>query len=167
MLEKKIEDALNKQIAYEAYASNSYLSMASWCEKEGLRGSALFLYGQSEEEREHMMKIIKYVNTAGGHAKVSPLKEPLYHYDSLSHVFELAFEHETHVTKQINQLAELTLNNKDYTSFHFLQWFLEEQVEEENLFRTILDIIKHGGKDARSLLMIDNEIGKMRETVKS
>ena len=163
MLSKKVEEALNKQVAYEVYASSSYLSMASWCEKEGLRGTASFLYAQSEEEKTHMLKIFRYINEAGGHALSPALKEPPNKYNSINHVFELALEQEINVTNQINKLVELSLDTQDYASFHFLQWFVEEQLEEEKLFRMILDIIKLAGKEGRSLLLIDNEIGKLRE----
>ncbi len=163
MLSKKVEEALNKQVAYEVYASSSYLSMASWCEKEGLRGTASFLYAQSEEEKTHMLKIFRYINEAGGHALSPALKEPPNKYNSINHVFELALEQEINVTNQINKLVELSLVTQDYASFHFLQWFVEEQLEEEKLFRMILDIIKLAGKEGRSLLLIDNEIGKLRE----
>ena len=162
MLLKEIEAALNAQIANEAYASNSYLSMASWCEKKGLRGSAAFMYEQSEEEREHMMRMIKYVNEAGGHAKVSALKEPPYVYKSISQVFELALQHEIHVTQSINKIVDLSLSKKDYGTFNFLQWYVAEQHEEEHLFNSILDIIQISGTEGRGLLLLDNEIARLR-----
>lgn len=163
MLSKKIATALNEQIAKEAYASHYYLAMASWCEKEGLRGCAGFLYEQSEEELEHMMKLFRYVNAAGGHALVAALKEPPNAYKSISHVFQLALEHEIGVTKSINKLVELCFTEKDYSSFNFLQWYVSEQHEEEKLFNSILDVIKITGADARGLLLIDNEVAKFRE----
>ena len=164
MIHKKIEDAINEQIANEAYASSSYLSMASWCEITGLRGAAGFFYEQSDEERVHMLKMVKYINEAGGHALVPSIKEPQATYKSLNEAFEISLKQEQTVTKQINKLVDLSLESKDYASFHFLQWFVEEQLEEERLFRTILDVIKLGGADPRSsLLLIDNEIAKIRE----
>ena len=162
MIHKKIEEAVNEQIANEAYASSSYLSMASWCEKQGLRGAAGFFYQQSDEERVHMLKMVKYVNEAGGHALVSMIKEPPSSYKSINEAFEIALDQERSVTKQINKLVDLSLETKDYASFHFLQWFVEEQLEEEKLFRLILDVIKLAGKDPRSLLLVDNEIAKIR-----
>ena len=163
MLSKKIEAALNEQIAREAYAANYYLAMASWCEKGGLRGCAGFMYEQSEEELEHMMKLFRYVNAAGGHSLVSAIKEPPPTYKSISHVFELALEHEIGVTKSINKLVELCFDEKDYSSFNFLQWYVSEQHEEEKLFNSILDVIKIAGTDGRGLLLLDNEIAKLRE----
>ena len=160
MLDKKIEKTLNDQIAKEAYASSSYLAMASWCETKALLGSSSFFYTQSQEERGHMLKLIKYVNETGGHALVPALKEPLNKYQSLRHAFEVSLTQEMDVTKSINNLVELSLESKDYTTFNFLQWYVAEQHEEENLFRTILDIINMGGKEDQSLLIIDNEIAK-------
>lgn len=166
MLSKKIETALNEQIAKEAYASNYYLAMASWCEKSGLRGCAAFMYQQSEEELEHMMRLLRYVNAAGGHALVSEIKEPSNAYKSISQVFQLALEHEIGVTKSINKLVELCFSEKDYSSFNFLQWYVSEQHEEEKLFNSILDVIKIAGTDGKGLLLIDNEISKLRENGK-
>ncbi len=162
MLSKKVEEALNKQIAMEAYASSSYLSMASWCEKEGLRGCAGFLYEQSNEERVHMMKILRYINDAGGHALVPALKEPPNKYNSMSHVFEVSLEQEAEVTQSIYKLVDMAFTAKDFATFNFLQWYVVEQLEEEKLFRTILDIIKLAGKEGQPLLLIDTEIGKLR-----
>lgn len=163
MLTKKVEEALNHQIAYEAYASSSYLSMASWCEVQGLRGATAFFYAQSAEERVHMLKIIRYINIAGGHALIPAVKEPANAYKSLKDVVETSLHQEQDVTKQINKLVELSFEAKDFATHHFLQWYVAEQLEEENLFTTILNIIKLGGKDEqRSLLIIDNEIAKIR-----
>ncbi len=163
MLSKKIETALNEQIVKEAFAANSYLAMASWCEKSGLRGCAGFMYEQSEEELEHMMKLFRYVNAAGGHAVVSAIKEPSNTYKSISDVFQSALEQEIGVTKSINKLVELCFEEKDYSSFNFLQWYVAEQREEEKLFNSILDVIKISGSDGRGLLLLDNEIAKLRD----
>lgn len=162
MLTKKMEQALNDQLAKEAYASNYYLAMASWCEKTGLRGSAGFMHEQSVEEREHMMKLVKYINEVGCHALAPEIKQPPNSYKSITHVYELALEHEINVTKSINKLVELALTSKDYGTFNFLQWFVAEQHEEENLFRNILDLIKITGTEGRGVFLIDNEIGKLR-----
>jgi len=167
MLTKKVEKALNEQIGYEGYASSSYLSMASWCEKEGLRGCTAFFYEQAAEEREHMLKLVRYINGAGGHAHVPAIKEPPATYKSIKHIFELSLEQERDVTKQINKLVELTFGAKDFTSYNFLQWYVEEQLEEETLFNSILDIIKLAGKEEKSLLLIDNEISKVRSELKA
>lgn len=164
MISKKIAEALNGQVAKEAYAANSYLSMASWCEQQGLHGCAAFLYDQSEEEKGHMMKLFKYINAAGGQAMAPEVKEPPHIYESLTHVFETALEQEQGVSESINKLVDLCFHSQDYASFHLLQWYVEEQVEEENLFKSILDMIKlAGGQTSKNLLFIDSEIRRLKE----
>lgn len=167
MLNKKILDALNEQIEYEAYASSSYLAMASWCEKEGLRGCTGFFYEQSGEEREHMLKIIRYINGAGGHAVIPAVEEPQAEYKSIKDVFETSLKQEQGVSKQIYKLVELSFNTKDFGTYHFMQWYVAEQLEEENLFKMTLDIIRIAGEEERSLLLIDNEIAKVRASAET
>ncbi len=162
MLSKKIEQALNSQIIKEAHASNSYLSMASWCETQGLRGSASFFYAQSDEERQHMLKLVRYINETGGHALIQDIKEPKETYKSIKDVFELSLEQERGVTESINELVELTFSSKDYATFHFLQWYVEEQHEEESLFKSILDLINVAGTQEKNLLFLDKEIAGLR-----
>ena len=162
MLNKRVEKALNDQIAKEAYASNSYLAMASWCERKALRGCTGFFYTQSEEERQHMLKLIKYVNDSAGEAVIPALAQPKENYDSVKDLFEISLKQERDVTASINNLVELAFSVKDHASYNFLQWYVSEQHEEESLFKTILDLIHLAGKDNQSLLLLDMEIGKMR-----
>ena len=161
MLSKRVEKALNEQIAKEAYASNSYLAMASWCERKALRGCTGFFYTQSEEERQHMLKLIKYVNDSAGEAVIPALAQPKENYDSVKDLFEISLKQERDVTASINNLVELAFSVKDHASYNFLQWYVSEQHEEESLFKTILDLIHLAGKDNQSLLLLDMEIGKM------
>ncbi len=161
MLSKRVEKALNDQIAKEAYASNSYLAMASWCERKALRGCTAFFYTQSQEERQHMLKLIKYVNDSAGEAKIPAIAEPKENYDSISDLFTISLKQERDVTASINNLVELAFSVKDHASYNFLQWYVSEQHEEESLFKTILDLIHLGGKEHQSLLLLDLEIGKL------
>ena len=161
MLSKKIEKALNDQIATEANASYYYLALASWCDKEGLNGSAGFLYGQSVEEREHMLKLFKYINEAGGHALAPEIKKPPHQYGSMEKIFEGALKRELNTTKEINKLVDQCLKEKDYSTSNFLQWYVTEQHEEEALFRSILDKINLIGVDGKGIYFIDKEIGSM------
>jgi ferritin len=163
MIADKIQGALNRQIAEENYASQYYLAMASWCGKHGLQGSSKFLYLHASQEREHMMKLFRYVNDAGGHARVSAVQEPPAEFKSISNVMELVLEHERRLTSAINTLVETCLSEKDYSTFNFLQWYVAEQHEEERLFTSILDLIKITGTDGRGLFLIDKEIGKLSE----
>src|SRR5262245_6221091 len=142
MLTKKIEKVLNEQIEMEGYASNYYLSAASWCDSRSLEGCASFLYRHADEERMHMMKLFIYINDAGGHALVPGFKQPPTKFESLHTLFSEVFDHEVQVTKSINKLVEICLKEGDYSTHHFLQWYVDEQHEEEKLFRTILDKIK-------------------------
>lgn len=160
MLSAKMVKALNHQIAEEAYASHYYLAMASWCDKSGLRGSAKFLYAHGEQERQHMLKLFHYVNDAGGHAVIQAVKEPPAKFKSISDVFNLMLEHERFVTKAINNLVDICLEEKDYSTFNFLQWYVAEQHEEERLLNSILDLIRIAGVEGRGLFLIDKEIEK-------
>lgn len=166
MQSKKIEDALNKQIELEGYASFTYLAMAGWCENEGLEGCAKFLYRQSDEEREHMMRIFHYINEVDGNAITPAIKQPQIEYKSVQNLFEQVYQQEQKVTHSINNIVAMCYEEKDHSTLNFLQWYVEEQREEEGLMRTILDKIKLIGTGAQSLYFIDNElerINKMEE----
>lgn len=162
MLSKRMEKALNKQIAEEAQASHYYLAMASWCDKSGLHGSARFLYTHAEQERAHMMKLFHYVNDAGGHAQIGALDASETEFKSLEAVLKLVLKNEQHVTAQINQLVDLCLAERDHSTFNFLQWYVAEQHEEELQLTRILDLIKITGLDGRGLYHVDKEIGSMK-----
>ena len=149
MLSKKIEEALNKQVTVEASSSQVYLAMASWAETLGFEGVATFMYAHSDEEREHMLKLIKFINERGGHAKVSQLDAPPAEFGS---------QHEVKVSKSINDLVDITLQEKDYATHNFLQWYVSEQIEEEALARNILDKIKLIGDDKGGLYLFDNDV---------
>ncbi len=164
MLTKKIEEALNKQVTVEAESSQVYLAMASWAEVKGLEGVAQFMYTHSDEEREHMLKLIKFLNERGGHAKVSPLAAPPTEFGSFKDMFEKLFEHEVKVSKSINDLVHITLQEKDYATHNFLQWYVSEQIEEEALARTILDKINLIGDDKGGLYLFDNDIKQLAVT---
>ena len=153
-----MKKALNDQVTMEGYASSYYLSMACWCETTGYEGAAGLFYAQSDEERQHMLKLIKYVNERGGHAIVPELKKPPKVFDCLSHVFQNLLDHEILVTKKINEVVDLCLKNKDYTTHNFMQWYVAEQIEEEALARTILDKLKLIGDDKGGLYLFDRDI---------
>jgi ferritin len=161
MLSKKIQDALNAQVAEEASTSHYYLSMASWCDKSGLQGSAKYLYQQSEQEKMHMMKLFHYVNDAGGHALAPAVKQPVSEFKSLPEIFELVLDHERHVTKTINGLVAACVEEKDYPTFNFLQWYVAEQHEEERQLKLIIDLIKITGTDGKGIFFIDKEVAKL------
>jgi ferritin len=164
MLKGKIEDALNAQIKTEAESSQIYLAMASWAETEGLGGSAQFLYKHSDEERMHMLKIVQYVNERGGKAIVPELSKPDMDYKSLTNLFQTLLNHEVAVSAEINNLVDVCLNEKDYTTHNFMQWYVAEQIEEEALARTIMDKLKMIGEDKGGLYLFDRDIESISVT---
>lgn len=163
----KVIEALNSQIEKEAYSSQFYLSMASWAETQGLSGTATFLYDQSDEERFHMLKLIKFVNERGGKAVISGLETPPAEFDSIVNVFELLLEHEISVTESINQLVDVCLQEKDYSTHNFVQWYVSEQLEEEAQARTILDKVRMIGNDKAGLYLFDRDLENSSITVES
>ncbi|PCI35623.1 MAG: ferritin [Flavobacteriaceae bacterium] len=167
MISDSIQTALNKQIRIEAESSQIYLAMASWAELQGLEGVAQFMYTQSEEERMHMLKLFRYVNERGGHAKVSPLNGPDLEFGSFKEMFETLFNHEIFVSESINELVHLTFENKDYATHNFLQWYVAEQIEEEAQARMILDKIKLIGDNNAGLYLFDNDIKQISAAAQS
>ncbi|MFI0429824.1 ferritin [Mariniflexile sp. HMF6888] len=158
MLSKNIEKALNNQIRIEAESSQIYLAMACWAEVKGLEGVAGFMYKQSQEERDHMLKLVKYVNERGGHAQVSALAAPNVTFNSFKEMFEELYKHEVFVSESINELVHISLQEKDYSTHNFLQWYVAEQIEEEAMARTILDKINLIGDDKGGLYLFDRDI---------
>lgn len=158
MLSKAIEKALIEQIKIEAESSQVYLSMACWAEVKGLEGIAQFMYKQSDEERMHMLKLVKFVNERGGHAIISALKQPNTEFGNFKSMFEELYHHELFVSKSINELVHIALEEKDYATHNFLQWYVAEQVEEEAQAKTILDKINLIGDDKGGLYLFDRDI---------
>ncbi len=161
MLSKKIEEALNKQVTIEAESSQVYLAMASYAENLGFEGVSQFMYAHSDEEREHMLKLIKFINERGGHAKVSELSAPPTEFGSFKDMFQNLFNHEVMVSKTINDLVDVSLQEKDYATHNFLQWYVSEQIEEEALARNILDKINLIGDDKSGFYLFDNDIKQL------
>jgi len=161
MLSNKVSNALNAQIELEASSSQYYLAMASWAETQGLNGISAFLYGHADEERMHMLKLIKFVNERGGHGVVPSLKQPPATFKSVKSVFEEILKHEIKVTNEINGLVDITLKEKDYTTHNFLQWYVGEQIEEEALARQIVDKLKLIGDDKGGLYFFDRDLEAM------
>ncbi len=158
MLSKTIEKALNEQIKIEASSSQVYLAMASWAEIQGFEGVSSFMYAHSDEERMHMLKLVKFVNERGGHARISTLEAPPAKFGSFKEMFQTLFDHEVMVSSKINELVDITLKEKDYATHNFLQWYVAEQIEEEALARTILDKINLIGDDKGGLYLFDNDV---------
>lgn len=158
MVSQKMIDALNEQIALEGYASFLYLSMAAWCDKEGLEGCTEFMHRQSAEEREHMLRIFRYLSEVDAHALTPQIKQAPHEFESIQEMFKQVYTHEQKVTNSIHKLMSIAVEENDYTTNNFLQWYIAEQREEEDLMRKILDKIKLIGDGPSSLYYIDNEI---------
>ncbi len=161
MINLKVQSALNDQIKKEEYSSRLYLAMAIWCQVKGFPGAAKFLFEHADEERMHMLKLVHYINDRGGNALLANIDQPDSEFDSLLDVFEKVMEHEKYITESINSLYEVTVHEKDYTTMNFLQWYITEQLEEENLFNNILDKIKLVGTDKAGMFHIDKELEGM------
>ncbi len=158
MLSDAMQSALNEQIKVEAESSQIYLAMASWAEVKGFEGIAMFMFKQSDEERQHMLKLIKYVNQRGGHAVISALDEPRLDYTSFKKLFTQLYNHEVKVSASINTLVDIALTEKDYATHNFLQWYVSEQIEEEASAKLILDKIDLIGDDKGGLYLFDNDM---------
>lgn len=158
MLSQKVLEALNKQIKLEGDSSQVYLAMASWAEVQGFEGISTFMYKQSDEERLHMLKLIKYVNQRGGEAKISAAVEPVLDVTTYKVLFKQLLEHEIKVSTSINELVGITLDERDFSTHNFLQWYVAEQIEEEANARYILDKINLIGDDKGGLYLFDNEM---------
>ncbi|WP_109829419.1 ferritin [Reichenbachiella versicolor] len=160
-VQENIMSLLNKQIKMEAQASATYLAMAAWCEQNSFDNSAAFFYAQSNEERDHMLKIFHYVSEVGGVAVSPEISAPKSEYGSLREVFETTLEHEIAVTESIHQIVGACRKANDYAAENFLQWFVKEQVEEELTVKRILDYFEMLGEEPMALLMIDERVAKV------
>lgn len=168
MLSKVIQEALNKQVAMEAASSQAYLAMASWAEiQPGLDGVTDFFYQQSDEERVHMLKLIRFINERGGFAVVPALEQPHITFQSIQRVFEEFLKHEIGVSESINELVGLAFSEKDFATHNFLQWYVSEQIEEEALARTLNDKLELVGDDKGGIYLFDRDIIMFRNAVSS
>lgn len=161
MLTKKIEDILNLQIDKEGYSSNLYLAMATWCEANGYAGIAQWMYAQADEERMHMLKIVNYMAERGAHAIIPSFKEPPKNQKGIQEMFNAVLEHEQYISASINDIVALAINEKDFTTQSWVQWFVTEQIEEEAQVQAILDKLKLLGD--HNMYMFDRDIMSMRD----
>lgn len=162
MLNANLEKALNKQINEEFYSSYLYLSMSAWFESKSLLGFANWMKLQSKEEYLHAEKFYNYVFTKGGQVTLAPIAQPKTEWKSVLDAFENTLEHERHITKCINGLVDLSLAEKDHATGAFLQWFVNEQVEEEANATKILDDLKMIGDNSYGIFMLDREMGSRK-----
>ncbi len=157
MINEQLSEALNEQMNFEFYSAHVYLALAGYCSGESLDGFANFFIVQAEEERFHAMKIYKYLNDRGIRVKLAGMDTPNNEFNSILEVFEDAFEHEKMVTGRIYHLSDLALNDREHATMQFLKWFIDEQVEEEAMFDTIINKLKRIDKDSNAFFMLDAE----------
>ncbi len=160
MISGELAEQLNKQIKEELQSETYYLGMAAYFEKEDWNGFAHFMSLQAEEEREHAMKFYDFLADVGKSIEVPGVDSPKTSYSSLSEVFETALEQEEHITGRIHDLLNLARANDDYEAESLLQWFVDEQVEEENHMSEILNQVRRAEGDEAALFMIDRELAE-------
>ncbi|MCX8172065.1 MAG: ferritin [Archaeoglobaceae archaeon] len=161
-IDEKVLKELNTQMNREIYSAYLYLSMSAYFESQGLRGFAKWMRIQWQEELMHAMKFFDYIVSRGGRAELYAIEAPPKEWKSPLDAFEFALEHERGVTNRISKLVDIAINEKDHATFNMLQWFVNEQVEEEESFGEIVTKLKLAGKDTRVLLFMDSELGKRK-----
>ncbi len=158
MLSEKMEKALNEQVAFEIYSGYIYMAMSAWASEEGLDGAANWFRLQNGEELYHADKMYKYIIERGGRAKLMKIDEPPFEWKSVLAAFEHALEHERIVTGRINDLMYLAMQEKDFASTSFLQWYVDEQVEEESSVGEVINKLKLVDGKGHGMLMIDRDL---------
>ena len=160
MLSKSLENAINDQITFELYSSYTYLAMAAYCESIDLSGFANFFRVQAKEEIDHGMKFYDYVFQKGGNVVLGQIDKPKDTYTDIVEVFETGLAHEELVTSKIYNIMNIATDEKEHATMSFLKWFIDEQVEEEDNFTTILKKVKRCVDNPHALYMLDDEMAQ-------
>ncbi|EKQ54427.1 MULTISPECIES: ferritin [unclassified Clostridium] len=158
MLSEKLFKALNDQVNFEIYSSYVYLAMASYCESKDLSGFANFFKVQCQEELFHAMKFYDYIFQKNGVVTLEQIEKPNGDYDSIASAFEAGYEHEQIVTSRLYRIADIATEEKEHATISLLNWFINEQVEEENTFNTIIKKIRRCENNPAALYMLDDEL---------
>lgn len=159
MLKEVMEKALNKHLNVELFSWYLYLSMAGYYEKRNFVGFAKWLKVQAGEEMGHAMKFFEYIHQAGGQVELLPIEGPQTNWETHRELFNQILEHEIKVSDSIDELIEMSKNEKDNATFIFLQWFVTEQVEEVSTATLILEKLKLVGDNPNGLFLLDRELG--------
>lgn len=162
-LSKKVEEVLNKQINAEFWSAYMYLSMSAYFQSVAMNGFAHWMRLQFEEEKAHALKIYDYVFSRGGVVKLDTIENVPTHWNSVSEVIKATYEHECKVTAMIYNCYEAANSEKDYATSSMLQWFIDEQVEEEENVQEILDKLALVGESKHTLYLLDKEMKKRTE----
>lgn len=163
MIGKAMQEAMNEQINRELFSSYLYLSMAAYFEDRNLPGFANWMRIQAEEEREHAMKFYDFILERGGRVLLKAIDAPKTDWNSALEVAEEVAAHEAKVTASINSLYELAMKEKDYPAQIMLQWFITEQVEEENNAGELVDNLKLIEERGTAILMLDHHLSKRKD----
>ncbi len=158
MINKKIQDSINKQINAEMFSSYLYLAMNAYFEDMGLKGFAHWMKVQAQEEMCHAMIFYNYLNDRGGRVILESIEKPTFEWANPVAVFENVYAHEQYVTSLINDIVSLSMEEKDHATTAALQWFVTEQVEEEDSANDILNRLKLVGSDNSALFMMNDEL---------
>ncbi len=157
-MSQKLLNALNDQFNFELLSGYYYLAMAAYCESENMRGMSHFLVEQAKEEYEHAMKFFEFINDMDGTVTAQAMPEPKNDYSSFLEVFETALHHEKVVTKRIYDLVDMAKEENSHATIQFLQWFVEEQLEEENSMKDIIFKLEGVKDHFHGLMMVDREL---------
>lgn len=160
MISERLENAINEQINAELYSANLYLSMSAYCESISLSGFANWMRVQFEEEQFHALKFFDYVNERGGRVTLKAIEQPAIEWEGIEAVYEATLAHEKHVTQLINNLIDVAYEERDHAAISFLNWYIDEQVEEEANVDKILGELKLLAGDGRGILMLDREMAQ-------
>lgn len=165
MISEKMSQTMNEQINREMYSAYLYMAMSTHCSTVGLKGFAKWFMIQYHEEMFHAMKIYTYLLRQGVHVQLQPIQGPPIEFASPLDMFEKTLEHEQYITRCINDLMEQAISEKDHATQIFLQWYVTEQVEEEENDNDIIAQLKLVGDSPQGLLMIDRDLGGRTTTV--
>ena len=166
-LSTTIEAALNAQMTKESHAAQIYLSYGAWADRRGYSGTANFLFRHSHEERNHMMKILEYILKRGGEVIVTGIPAPPENPQNINQCFENVFSHEVDNTNSVYKIVKMSLEEEDWATWNFMQWFVKEQIEEETLALNLLDKLKISGGDnakVNDLYTFDRDLGTTPDT---
>jgi len=160
MYSKRVMELMNEQIKHELYSAYLYLSMSAYFEGESLPGFAHWMRVQAAEEQEHAMKFYDFIYERGGRVLLQAIDQPPAEFESLREVFKQTLEHEKKVTGLIEAIYAAAVEDKDYASQTFLNWFIDEQVEEEKNATDLLETLRMVGDKGSALIMFDRELGR-------
>lgn len=160
MLSEKMAEALNRQVNVELQSAYQYLAMSAWFESADLKGFAHWMRIQYQEERAHALKIYDFIHDRDGQVKLMPLAAPVTEWDSPQAVFEAALGNERYNSSQIHNLCDLSMSERDHASLAFMQWFVNEQVEEEAVATDMLNKLKMVADSNAGLFMLDQELSQ-------